>query len=84
MVENLAHDREESSESKDVLTVFLSGTYKFHYPRGSYCLDSSFIKLSEMVPYEYAGRFRHGNPIDSATLFRSIAPPHPGASRHPS
>jgi hypothetical protein len=33
---------------------------------------------------EYSGRFRHANPIDSATLFRSIAPPHPGASRHPS
>jgi len=32
---------------------------------------------------DYSGRFRHGNPIDSATLFRSIAPPHSGAFRHP-
>jgi hypothetical protein len=32
---------------------------------------------------EYSERFRHPIPIDSATLFRSIAPPHSEALRHP-
>ena len=32
---------------------------------------------------DYSGRFRHPIPIDSDTLFRSIAAPHSGAFRHP-
>jgi hypothetical protein len=46
-------------------------------------IEFVYIPSGSFIMGEYSGRFRHPIPIDSATLFRSIAPPHSKALRHP-
>ena len=84
----ILEEQEPKQEKKRRLkgqgSVYLrGGTYWIQYRADGKVYNESAKTDKKMEAIEYSGRFRHANPIDSAILFRSIAPSHSGAFRHP-